>query len=188
MTAPRLPVFRGDGKRDSEAKARRREHAAAFATTTGRITRHVVDAIHKPGMRLLEEIASGAKRGPGEVIEQLVTVARDHKPEHEALAVARVLMNRIGYGIFAVDPSLGFTATGYVGSLADLLRRASMFVQAGSSAVEPGSDGGEEITPAELPGLERLLDELDAAIRDLRPRLQARAHRGCPLPTLVREG
>lgn len=95
----RLPVFRPNEKRDMQVETRRAEHARAWAACTERITRFVSDEIHKPGMRLIEEIASGAKRGPGEVIEQVVVVARRHKDEVDAIAPVRELARRLGYAL-----------------------------------------------------------------------------------------
>lgn len=99
MSVPRLHVHRPDAKRESDARARRREHADAFAVATGRITRHVTDVVGKPGMRLQEEIGSGSKRGPFELAELLVEVAREFKPEADAAAPLRVLARRLGYDL-----------------------------------------------------------------------------------------
>lgn len=103
----RLPVFRPDPKRDSERETRRAVHASAWEAATGRITRHVVAEIGKPGMRLLEEIADGKKRGPAEVIEQVVDVARDHKSEIDAVAPVRALAHRLGYELAPLVPIVG---------------------------------------------------------------------------------
>lgn len=102
----RLPVHRADVQRDSAEKARRSDHAAAFATCTGRINRHVADVVRKPGMRLLEEIGTADKRGPAELLEQIVEVAREHKPEADAAAPLRVLARRLGYDLvpLAAEP------------------------------------------------------------------------------------
>jgi hypothetical protein len=125
MSVPRLPVARPDGKRESERKARRRAHAEAFVTATGRITAAVMDEVGKPGMRLLEEIGSGAKRGPAELLEQIVEVAREHKPEADAAAPLRVLARRLGYDLVplaAVEPD---GVADVVGACADVGKETS---------------------------------------------------------------
>lgn len=178
MGTPRLCTGpRAEGKRDSEAKARRREHAAAFEASTYRITRHIADEIRKPGMRLLEEIGAGAKRGPGEVIEEIVAVSRDHKPEHDAIAIGRTLMHRLGYGIFALTVETDLSAAAYTGTIAGTVRRVAALAEAALTAVDLSSDGGEDITDAELPGILQLIEQTSAALRELNLKVQTRAAR-----------
>lgn len=104
MAQPRLCTGpRHDVKRDMDTKARRAAHARAWEVCTSRITRFVADEIHRPAMRLLEEIASGAKRGPGELMEQTILVAREHKAEVDAIAPLAALANRLGYALAPLD-------------------------------------------------------------------------------------
>lgn len=156
MTA-RLPVHSADAKRDSERLARRRAHAAAFEAATERITRHVAHEVGKPGMRLLEEIADGTKRGPGEMLEQIIEVARDHKAEADAIAPVVVLALRLGYSLVAarqIEPGRLTVSS----ALEMVVCEAADVVRAAREAIEDG-----EITDAEKAAVMRQVQELRAA-------------------------
>lgn len=164
MPAPRLPVHQPEAKRDNDRKARRREHAAAFAVAIWRITRHLVGEIGKPGMRLLEEIADGTKRGPAEVLEQIVSVARDHKDEADAMAPVRVLAHRLGYDLAPLLLVAG--DLGVDGAAAEAGRE---FAEAVSAALDCGRKRFAAISAGEV---ESEIAEAIHALHRLRRELQ----------------
>lgn len=157
MGTPRLPVHAPEAKRASERHARRSAHAAAFLQATSRITRHLVAEIGKPGVRLLEEIADGAKRGPAEVLEQVIDVARDHKPEADAIAPIVVLARRLGYALAAARQIEPGRMT-LVGCLEGIVLEAADVVRAARAA-----DDDQRIDAAELTDIRRQCQELRAA-------------------------
>jgi len=152
MGTPRLSTGpRVDGQRDSDRRARRAAHSRAFEAATERITRHLVAEIGKPGMRLLEEIADGKKRGPAEVLEQIVDVARDHKVEADAIAPVLVLAQRLGYELNTAtvhrkDAALGELIGDVVVEAADVVRAVR--------------DAGRQINSVELAEIRRQCQEL----------------------------
>lgn len=166
-TVARLPVWHGDEKRDSAEKARRREHATAWQRATGRIGRFIADEIIKPGMRLLEEIASGAKRGPAEVLEQVVLVAREHKCEADAIAPVQTLCRRLGY---EMTPMVQQAAHGdLVGASADAGKEWSEGLAAALTLARAKFAAAVDIEKAE-----KELDEAALAILRVRAKVSAR--------------
>ncbi len=157
MGSPRLLVHVHDAKRATERQARRVAHAEAFHQATSRITRHLVADIGKPGVRLLEEIADGAKRGPAEVLEQIIDVARDHKPEADAVAPVVALARRLGYALVAarqIEPgTLSVTS-----ALEAIVLEAADVVRAARA-----SDDDRHVDVAELAEIRRQCQELRAA-------------------------
>lgn len=155
--ATRLPVFNPSVQRDMERNSRRREHAAAFETATGRISRYVAEEVGL-SMRALEEVAHADKRGDAERLEIVIDVARDHKPEADAVAPVRVLARRLGYDL-APTPSAASQGVEVVGVCAAAMAEVGGAIAAALAAVADG-----RVTAVEA---RRTLTEIDQAIAQL---------------------
>lgn len=169
MSPARLPQYRPDEKRDMQRQTRRAEHAAAFVAATERITRHIAEEIGRPGMRLLEEIGHGEKRGPAEVLEQIVQVARDHKPEGAAIAPLRVLARRLGYDLAPVGAGQPVRR--------DIVAAASKaLAEAGEAITETlAAVGDGSVSPAEAASVDREIEEAIEELHRLRGEVSASA-------------
>lgn len=175
MSSPRLGVYRPDEKRDTQVKTRRRAHAAAFVVGTERITRHIAEEIGRPGMRLLEEIGHGEKRGPAEVLEQIVSVARDHKDEAHAIAPVRVLAARLGYDL-APQVSGGVVRRDVVETSSAALAEVGEAVRAALLAARDG-----RVSRAEGDHVETEIEHAIEQLHRLKREMRAQATTAAPL-------
>lgn len=164
-----MPVYRPDAKRDQLRATRRAQHASAFHLASDRITRFLVAEIGKPGVRLLEELGDGTKRGPAEVLEQIVEVARRHKPEADAIAPVAVLACRLGYDLAPQDAPVDDVAG--MSLVAALLTDSGAAVQA---LVEELQSATPEHGEHALKGIDELLRVVHAA-RKLAEQAMAKA-------------
>lgn len=169
MSPARLPVFRPSVQRDMQRDTRRAQHAAAFVAATERITRHIAEEIGKPGMRLLEEIGHGEKRGPAEVLEQIIVVARDHKGESAAIAPLRVLARRLGYDLAPVGDGQP-ARRDVVASSSEALAEVG---EAVTAALQAAADGTVE--PHEAAAVEQEIVEAIERLHRLRSVVSASA-------------